>query len=64
MEWLLSTSLAASDATALFINKKSGTLAFFQFFSAPSGVLFQGLAIHCTWLSTVHPSALTLAITY
>ena len=63
MRWSLSTSLAPSDASALFVNQP-GALTFFQFGHAPSGFLFQSLATHCTWLYSVHPSALALAITY
>ena len=61
MKWSLSTSLAPSDASALFVNK-SGALTFFQFFSAPSGFWLQSLAIHCSWLCAAQPSALALQL--
>lgn len=41
--------------TALLVNKKSATLAFFHFSSALSGFLFLRHAAHCAWLSNEHP---------
>ena len=42
MKWSLPTSLAPSDASALFVNK-SDALTFFQFFHAPVAFYFRAL---------------------